>query len=431
MKSSEKKVVLPELGEGVLSGELVRWHVQKGQQVGMDDPLAEIMTDKAAMEVPSPYEGVVKNLMAKEGQTLKVGEVLLTLSIQGEAKAPQKNTEDNKPLMETIPDKTIRQVPSPSDEGVVKNPVAKQEEESLLEGGGVLATPFTRRLAKNLKVDLKNVKGTGLAGRVTKEDLEKHAPASPLNSKQKTPLSVAVSGVSVPFEEGQKRIPLKGIRKKIAEKMQLSKSLIPHFTLTDSANMEELDRIRNSINDSLKEKPGRVTYLTFAMKALLKTVVKFETLNAAIDDQNSQIVLKKYYHFGFAADTPRGLLVPVVKNVDKKSLTDLSLEIKTLAQKAREGRITHEEMSGGTITITNIGSIGGHFATPIINTPETSILGMYRLSVQPEWDGRAFQPQKTMNFSLTCDHRLIDGAVAAHALKFFIHQMENPFALFM
>ena len=213
--------------------------------------------------------------------------------------------------------------------------------------------------------------------------------------------------------------------------MQLSNTIIPHFTLLESANMEKVDNMKNSVREMLKEKDIKITYLSFVMKALLKMVQEFPELNASIDDISQEIVIKKYYHFGFATDTPRGLLVPVIKNIDKKSLSEISKEVQDLAVKAREGRIKPEEMKRGTITITNVGSLGGEYATPIINAPETAILGMYRLFIKPHWDGSAFQPRKTMNFSLTCDHRLIDGAVSAKALKFFINIIENPFGLFI
>ena len=195
--------------------------------------------------------------------------------------------------------------------------------------------------------------------------------------------------------------------------------------------MEQLDKVKNTVKDMLKEKEIKVTYLSFVMKALLCTVKEFPALNASIDDFSKEVVIKKDYHFGFAVDTPRGLLVPVVKNVDKKSLLEISFGIQALAEKARAGNIQPEEMNGGTITITNIGSLGGEYATPIINAPESAILGMYRLYIKPCWDGSVFQPKKTMNFSLTCDHRLIDGAVSARAMKFFIQKIENPLSLFI
>ena len=435
-----KNIPLPELGEGVTSGELVKWLVSEGDNIHTDQVLAEVMTDKAAMEVSSPYEGVVANLMVKEGETVEVGRTLLTLKGSDKIEKTEQSVTDLNTLKASQNSKTDEV--DIKDRSQAVSFKESDDEFQILDQNDVLATPFTRRLAKKLGIDLNLVKGSGLAGRITKEDIEQYSAAkiskpSSLSinrahsASSVLPVQEGIRGHSIPIEKGQERNPLKGIRKKIAEKMQLSNVVIPHFTLLESANMEKVESMKNSIKDMLSEKSIKVTYLSFVMKALLKVVTEFPELNASIDDNTNETVIKKYYHFGFAADTPRGLLVPVIKNIDKKSLTAISVEIQELAVKAREGRIKPEEMSGGTITITNIGSLGGEYATPIINAPETAILGMYRLFVKPHWDGSAFQPRKTMNFSLTCDHRLIDGAVSARALKAFINIIENPFGLFI
>ena len=428
---SIKQVVLPDLGEGVTEGELVKWLVTIGESVKMDQPLAEIMTDKATMEVPSPEDGVVESLLAKEGENIQVGKALLSLKV---IERSSQISEKQSRL-----EYTKKQTPAFSQPEPLKNrlettdSVELSSSDKINEVSNVLATPFVRRLAKKLAVPINQIKGTGLSGRVTKEDVLKHSD-QPLNAK---PLGMATGGAkesigfSVAVEENQDRNPLKGVRKKIAEKMQLSKKVIPHFTLMESADMEQLEQMKNTAKEMLEEKNIKITYLSFVMKALLETIKEFPLLNASIDDFSKEIVVKNYYHFGFAADTPRGLLVPVLKDVDKKSLSEISMEIKDLAAKAREGKIQPDEMSGGTITITNIGSLGGEYATPIINPPESAILGMYRMFVKAYWDGEKFVPRKTMNFSLTCDHRLIDGAVSARALKFFIEKIQNPIGLFL
>ena len=417
---SIKQVVLPDLGEGVMEGELVKWLVTIGESVKADQSLAEIMTDKATMEVPAPEDGVVESFLAKEGENIQVGKALLSLKVterSSQVNRKQSKLEDTK-----------KQAPVSSQPEPLKNRLETTDsvelsssDDNIDEASDVLATPFVRCLAKKLAVSIHQIKGTGLSGRVTKEDILKHSDQS-LNE---TPLGMVAGGTkesigfSVAVGENQDRTPLKGVRKKIAEKMQLSKKVIPHFTLMESADMEQLDQMKNTAKEMLEEKNIKITYLSFVMKALLETIKEFPLLNASIDDFSKEIVIKGYYHFGFATDTPRGLLVPVLKDVDKKSLSEISVEIKDLAAKAREGKIQPDEMSGGTITITNIGSLGGEYATPIINPPESAILGMYRMFVKPHWDGEKFIPRKTMNFSLTCDHRLIDGAVSARALKFF------------
>ena len=428
---SIKQVVLPDLGEGVTEGELVKWLVTIGESVKMDQSLAEIMTDKATMEVPAPEDGLVESFLAKEGENIQVGKALLSLKVterSSQVNEKQSKLENTKKQASTFsPPESLKNRLETTDS------VELSSSDKINEASDVLATPFVRRLAKKLAVPINQIKGTGLSGRVTKEDVLKHSD-QPLNGKS---LGIATGGAkesigfSVAVEENQDRTPLKGVRKKIAEKMQLSKKVIPHFTLMESADMEQLEQMKNTAKEMLEEKNIKITYLSFVMKALLETIKEFPLLNASIDDFSKEIVVKGYYHFGFAADTSRGLLVPVLKDVDKKSLSEISMEIKDLAVKAREGKIQPDEMSGGTITITNIGSLGGEYATPIINPPESAILGMYRMFVKAHWNGEKFVPRKTMNFSLTCDHRLIDGAVSARALKFFVEKIQNPIRLFL
>ena len=429
---SVKQVILPDLGEGVTEGELVKWLVAVGEPVKIDQSLAEIMTDKATMEVPSPEDGVVEALLAQEGDNIQVGNALLSLKVTGK----DSQVSEKKSIEKTFKE---QQVTLPESESLVEHLqtpsfMTSSSPADAGEDQNVLATPFARRLAKELAVPIAQIKGTGLSGRVTKEDILKHSNQTLDNSSSHLVSSKVQQkqvGFSVSVEENQSRTPLKGVRKKIAEKMQLSKQVIPHFTLLESADMEQLEQMKNTAKEMLEEKNIKITYLSFVMKALLETVKEFPMLNASIDDFSKEIVLKNYYHFGFAADTPRGLLVPVLKNVDKKSLSELSVEIRDLATRAREGKIQSTEMSGGTITITNIGSLGGEYATPIINPPESAILGMYRMFIKAHWDGEKFIPRKTMNFSLTCDHRLIDGAVSARALKFFVETIQNPLSLFL
>ncbi len=415
---STRDIKLPELGEGVIEGELIRWLVAEGDSIQVDQALVEVMTDKASMEVPSPFDGVVKSLLVKEGEEVQVSQALLTIEVVISVSSDTQTKDDGS---QTKGDDT--QVVGEKE--LVSRDISVEKKSNFsneLVQDDVLATPFTRRLAREWDIDLNQLKGSGLAGRITKQDLLKHKKPEP---------SFSPVGFSVPREDHQEREALKGVRKKIADKMQMAKRVIPHFSLLESADMEDLDEIKNSIKELVKKKDVKVTYLSFVMRALLQTVKEFPTLNASIDDVSNEVVIKKYYHFGFATHTPRGLLVPVVKDVDKKSLLELSVEIQNLAEKAREASIKVDEMSGGTITITNIGSLGGQFATPIINPPEVAILGMYRLFIRSHWDGSAFVPRKTMNFSLTCDHRLIDGAVAAQILKSFVSKIEKPMSLFI
>ena len=291
-----KNILLPELGEGITEGELVKWLVAKGDSVEFDQALAEVMTDKAVMEIPSVMSGVVDSLLVKEGETVPVGGALLTLA----------GAEDSKEAAQPVTQKTPP-APLPGPELSAPAPPHSHKQ----------ATPLTRRLARELGVPLSAVTGSGLEGRITKEDVLKYSKASP-------------SALS-PDPEKEERQPFKGIRKKIADTMQESKQKIPHFSLLDSAQVERLDEMKKSVQEMFKDEGAKITYLAFIMKALLQTVKEFPELNASIDDQSHEIVLKKYYNFGFAADTPRGLLVPVIKNVDQKNLKELALTIQELA----------------------------------------------------------------------------------------------------
>jgi pyruvate dehydrogenase E2 component (dihydrolipoamide acetyltransferase) len=229
----------------------------------------------------------------------------------------------------------------------------------------------------------------------------------------------------------EERVPLKGVRKKIAEKMQMAKQIVPHFTLMDEANVTELVKLRSELKDKAAKAGVKVTYLPFVMKSLIATMREFPAFNASIDDAAQEIVYKKYFNIGFAADTPQGLLVPVVKNADQKSILQIAQEITQLSTKARDGKLSPDEMKGATISITNIGSVGGMYATPIINHPEVAILGIYKISERPIFVNGVVQAASIMNVTITADHRLIDGAVAANFLKAFIERLENPGVLML
>lgn len=439
-----KQVILPEIGEGVTEGELVKWLVKPGDLVKADQPVVEMMTDKATVEVPTPYEGVVKELLYKTGDTVKVEDVLLTLEMDGAAGAAAKTDHVQNKSAEV---KSAGLVGS----SLSQNNLGLHKKEAVSSGGAsqlaktsiasaelppaelrVLATPSTRKLARDSGVDINQLAGTGLAGRVTREDV-----LSSLQSVGATgTLAADVGGVvksSWPTRATlaagliEERVKMRGIRKKIAENMQKAKAIIPHFTLMDEANVTALVEIRNSLKAYGEEKKTKLTYLPFVMKALMATVKEFPMFNASIDDAAEEIVYKKYFNMGFAADTPQGLLVPVIKGADQKSIVELSNEITDLAGRARNQKLKPDEMKGATITITNIGSVGGTYATPVINHPEVAILGMYKIQDKLILDAKGqVSTIKVMNFTITADHRLIDGAVAANFLKAFINRIENP-----
>jgi pyruvate dehydrogenase E2 component (dihydrolipoamide acetyltransferase) len=432
-------VKLPELGEGVTEGELVKWTVNIGDTVKADQTVAEIMTDKATVEVPTPVAGVVKEFKFKKGEVIKVESVILTLSgasagasAHKAAPAPTQSSNGNS-AQAAKPAALTQQAPvAAMQAGGIYPPVAESR---------VLATPATRRLAREMGVDINGLPGSGLAGRVTREDVlnTKGGKATAASTTGAGATSAGSPSMNFPKPEYkstnaqlEERVDLLGIRKKIAQNMQMSKAIIPHFTLMDEADVTQLVALRESLKDFAEKNGTKITYLPFAMKALIATIREFPQFNASIDDANSQIVYKKYFNIGFAADTPNGLMVPVIKNADQKSVLEISKEIIDLSKRARDGKLKPDEMKGATITITNIGSVGGTYATPIINHPEVAILGMYKMTDKPilKPDG-SIGFIKSMNYTITADHRLIDGAVAANFLKSFFQKIQNPGVLMM
>ena len=426
-------VKLPELGEGVTEGELVRWTVNIGDTVKPDQTVAEIMTDKATVEVPSPVAGVVKEFKFKKGEVIKVESVILTLSgADGaaaetpKAAAPVATPSQAAPMVASA----VAMTTSASSGGIYP-PVADSK---------VLATPATRRLAREMGVDINGLSGSGLAGRVTREDVISTKGGSTsvsTNGTGATSAGTATMNFPKPaFNSNnaamEERVDLLGIRKKIAQNMQMSKAIIPHFTIMDDADVTQLVALRESLKDFAEKNGTKITYLPFVMKAVIATIKEFPQFNASIDDANSQIVYKKYFNLGFAADTPNGLMVPVIKNADQKTILELSKEIIDLSTRARAGKLKPDEMKGATITITNIGSVGGTYATPIINHPEVAIIGMYKMTDKPilKKDG-SIGFIKSMNYTVTADHRLIDGAVAANFLKSFFNKIQNPGVMMM
>jgi len=426
-------VKLPELGEGVTEGELVKWTVNIGDTVKADQTVAEIMTDKATVEVPTPVAGVVKEFKFKKGDVIKVESVILTLSGSASTAAqPQAHTNGHaaKSTTSAAPTLMMASTTATTAAGIFP-PVADSK---------VLATPATRRLAREMGVDINGLPGSGLAGRVTREDVLSAKGGSASVTKGTGTGAVSAGTPTMNFPKPaynstnaalEERVDLVGIRKKIAQNMQMSKAVIPHFTLMDEVDVTQLVAIRDSVKDFAEKNGTKITYLPIVMKALIATIKEFPMFNASIDDANSQIVYKKYFNIGFAADTPNGLVVPVIKNADQKTILEISKEILDLSKRARDGKLKPDEMKGSTITITNIGSVGGMYATPIINHPEVAILGMYKIQDKPVIKDGQLAAIKVMNYTITADHRLIDGAVAANFLKSFFAKIQNPGVLMM
>lgn len=426
------EIKLPALGENVEGGEVVAVKVSAGAQVTEGQPLVEIEAEKSTVEVPSPFAGLIGEVLIKKGDKVKTGQLLFTVQAgNGQAapskvEVPVKEKEPAPPKKETPGQESAAKpspAPSPSptpQPASVKAPATNQV---------VPAGPATRRLAREFGVDLASVPGTAPGGRVTQEDVK--AFVRNLASGG-TPVVAAAGSVTVPalpkFEQfGPVEIkPLESIRKRTAEHMSLAWSLIPHVTQHDLADVTELEGFRRQQSEG---KGPKLTVTAFALKAASIMLKQFPQFNASIDLAGGQIVFKNYYNIGVAVDTERGLLVPVLRDVDKKSVHDLARELTGIAEKARDKKLTADDMKGGTFTISNLGGIGGIGFTPIVNWPEVAILGIARARQQPVWKDNQWVPRLMLPLSLSYDHRLIDGADAARFTRRLADMLENPLVM--
>ncbi len=381
---------LPDLGEGITEGEIRKWLVKEGDSVHEHQNVLEIETDKAIVEVPSPKAGRVVRINKTDGETAKVGDVLITIAEEGEVP-------EIKPKLEEKP-KSVSVV------GVLP-----EEEE-------VLATPAARAVARELGIKIEAIRGTGPGGSVTHDDVRKAAGPAGKAEDQFGP---------------SERVPLRGLRKTIAKNLITSQKTTAFVTGMEEADITELWDLREREKKSLLDKGVHLTFLPFIIKAVHHALAGHPLLNASIDDEREEIILKKYYNIAIAVDTPDGLMVPVIQEADKKTILDLSLAIQALSLKAKERKIKIEEMKGSTFTITNYGHFGGTFATPIINYPDVAILGTGKISEKP-WvkDGRIVI-RKILPLSLTFDHRVTDGVDASQFLTKVVNYLEDPALLFI
>ena len=377
---------LPDIGEGVAEGEILKWMAKEGDQIKEDQPIVEVMTDKVNVQIPAPRTGKVVRILAKEGDIAKVGQTIMVIDDGSGTVAPVPGPAAPNPEQAPPP-------PPPA-------PMAASQ--------NVLATPATRRLAREMGVDLSSVKGSGPQGRVTDDDVRRFASSSgPATVTVQAPQPKSRPG---PLEE---LVPLRGVRKTISERMLKSLQTTAQVTHVDEADMTELVLLREAFKGSAEKRGVRLTFLPFIIKALIPALKEFPYVNSSLDEQNGNIVLKKYYNIGIATDTEQGLVVPVVKDADMKDVFELAGEIEKLADKARKGQLTLDEVRGGTFTITNVGAIGGLFATPIVNVPEVAVLGLHKIAKRPVVrDGRV-EIRDTTYLSLSFDHRVVDGAYAA------------------
>jgi len=397
----------PDVGEGITEGEIVRWLVKEGDEVKEDQTLAEIETDKAVVEMPSPYRGTILKIHVGEKDIVKVGEVLVTIGEKGES------------VVEAETEAKKEEQPAPSSGPSVVGVVPESREE-IRE---VLATPKIRKLALDAGVDLKGLRGTGPQGRITEEDVRAAKSAAAAPKEEKKPAFKIKEKFD--FFGELERIPLRGVRRATARRMHESVSTAAHVTHFDEADCTELVKIRQSLKLRAEEKGVKLTYLPFIIKALLAAIKAHPLLNATLDDEEEEIIVKKYYNFGIAVDVPDGLIVPVVKGVDQKSIFDLAAEIQALAESAKKRTLDLADLKGGTFSITNVGGIGGEAATPIINYPEVAILATLKIKDRVRVKEGQAAAIKTLPLCLSFDHRVVDGAEAARFMNDLVAKMED------
>jgi pyruvate dehydrogenase E2 component (dihydrolipoamide acetyltransferase) len=473
---------LPDIGEGLAEGEIVKWLVAVGDTVEEDQPLVEVMTDKATVEIPSPRAGTVVRITAAEGDIVEIGTTILVFG-DGDGAGERASTEAPEPARKARQERT----PEPSGDAelgkrttrgerprgsaspaeleqarevalaereAVEAPAARKPWEAPAARSGAVA-PAARRLAAELGVDVAEVAGSGAGGLVTKEDVRAFAegapPASaagpaPPGRRPAAPARAATRAEPEPEEPPAKpeaarpepaaatpaiageaeRIPLRGLRRTIAERMVQAKTTVPHYTYVEEVDMTEVVALREEAKAKAAQRGVKLTYLPFIIRALVLTLKDHPYLNASLDEEAGEVVLKRYYNIGVATSTERGLMVPVVKGADDRDLLDLAAEISRLSEAARDGTIALEDLQGGTFTITSTGNIGGFLATPIINVPEVAILGVTAIRERPVVrEGRIVVRQMT-NLSLSCDHRVVDGAVAALFVRDLAKLLEDP-----
>ena len=496
---------IPELGENVAGGDVTRVLVNVGDTIAKDQPVVELETDKATIEVPSSVAGVVKDIKVKKGDKVQVGAVVLTVDENGagaaqpkaaaaEAPAPSSkpSADAGQPAAQPAPQQEakpapkaqepkVQEQPKPQEQKVVsmpprassgagraepaearqpveapkaaepaKSPAAGPLDVRAEYGGRPLApaAPSVRRLAREIGVDINQVQGAGPGGRITQEDVKEHARRI-LSSIGMTTRSTGQPAPAFQLPDFSKwgeveRQPMSNIRRTVAERLSYAWTTIPHVTQFDKADITSMESLRKQYREQVAKAGGNLTVTAMLVKVLATAVQKYPQFNASVDMQSGEIIYKKYVNVGVAVDTDRGLLVPVVRNADKKNISQIAIEINQLAEKARDRKLTIEDMSGGGITISNLGGIGGTYFTPIVNWPEVAILGVSRGGTEPVWRpstggrggpsevegrGQSFEPRQMLPLSLSYDHRVIDGADAMRFLRWVVEAIEQPFLL--
>lgn len=432
-------IKMPDVGEGVAEAELVEWHVKVGDLVREDSILAAVMTDKATVEIPSPVDGEIVWLGGEIGEVIAVGSPLIRLKVEGEAAAsepadeaapaPAAEPEAEKAPAPAAPPRPAEKpepekLPSPKPASAAK-PAARAPlvagAPPRPEGEKPLASPAVRLRAREAGVDLRQVPGSGPAGRITHADLDAFFARGP-----QAPVRPGLAR-----DESVEEIKVVGLRRKIAEKMALAKSRIPHIAYIEEVDVTALEDLRAALNQGKRPDQPRLTILPFLMRAMVKAIREEPGVNAHYDDEAGIIRRFGGVHIGVAAQTPNGLVVPVLRHVEARDIWDCGAELSRLSDAAKSGTATREELTGSTITITSLGAMGGVATTPVINHPEVAIVGVNKMMVRPVWDGAQFVPRKMMNLSSSFDHRVVDGWNAAVFVQKIKSLLETPALLFV
>ncbi|AVQ36511.1 dihydrolipoamide acetyltransferase family protein [Staphylococcus kloosii] len=424
---------LPDIGEGIHEGEIVKWFVKAGDQIEEDDVLAEVQNDKSVVEIPSPVSGTVEEVLVDEGTVAVVGDTIVKIDAPDAEEMTFKGSDS---------DESASQSSESSDdskeEAATETKSASTQEEDVDDNKRVKAMPSVRKYARENGVNIKAVSATGKNGRITKEDIDAHLNggqvASESTEAQGTEESASAAQSAPTATEGEfpettEKIP--AMRKAIAKAMVNSKHTAPHVTLMDEIDVQDLWDHRKKFKEIAAEQGTKLTFLPYVVKALVSALKKYPALNTSFNEEAGEIVHKHYWNIGIAADTDRGLLVPVVKNADRKSIFQISDEINELAVKARDGKLTSDEMKGATCTISNIGSAGGQWFTPVINHPEVAILGIGRIAQKPIVKDGEIVAAPVLSLSLSFDHRQIDGATGQNAMNHIKRLLNNPELLLM
>lgn len=412
---------LPDLGEGVMEGEVVKWRVKPGDMVKEDQVVLEIMTDKATVEIPTKYTGKVQELVFKEGDIAKVGAVMMRLEGSGSASAKAEPAPAAKAPAPAAPAAKAAPAPAPAPSVPTPRPAAANPDYQ--------AAPAVRKLARDKGIDLGFVRGSGPNGRILLADVENFKGGSAAGMANRT-----FTGGGVRGQRNEERVPVRGLRRKIAEKMAQSMRTVANFAYVEECDLTELVEFRAKLKPMAEKMNTKITFMPFIAKAVVIALKEFPDLNATLLEENghpTEIIYKKYYNIGMAVDTPEGLTVPVIKDVDCKGIWELSNEIQELGKKARDKKLAVHDLQEGTFTISNAGNIGGLFAPPIINYPEVAIMGVHQIKKRPMVIDNEIRIRDVIYLSLSLDHRVVDGAVAARFMNRVVGLLQDPKLLLM